>query len=116
MFFGVLHICKVQHARDPSLAIKRPATTVYVYDEVKTCMDEALQRARGYVCVNVPAYLQVLTVILCSSGLIEGEDAPDIVANTFLDRVSDEQLQEIGYSFLDHRECERSSFFCSWFC
>jgi hypothetical protein len=42
---------------------------------------------------------------LYARGLIEGEDAPDIVANTFLDRVSEEQLQEIGYSFLDHREC-----------
>jgi hypothetical protein len=105
MFFGVLRICKVQHAQDPSLAIKRPATTVYVYDEVKTRMDEALQRARGYVCVNAPAHPRTLTILLCSSGLIEGEDAPDIVANTFLDRVSNEQLQEIGYSFLDHREC-----------
>jgi hypothetical protein len=35
----------------------------------------------------------------CVRGLVEGEDAPDIVANTFLDQVTDEQLKDIGYSF-----------------
>ncbi|EDR15296.1 uncharacterized protein LACBIDRAFT_320988 [Laccaria bicolor S238N-H82] len=45
-FFGALRIRKVQDARDPTLAIKRPATTAHVYDAVKTRMDEALQNAR----------------------------------------------------------------------
>jgi len=35
-----------------------------------------------------------------------GEDAPDIVANTFLDQISEEQMRDVGYAFLDHRECE----------
>jgi hypothetical protein len=39
--------------------------------------------------------------------MIETEqDAPDIVANTFLAQVTAEQLKNIGYSFLEHRECE----------
>ncbi|KAF8517098.1 hypothetical protein JB92DRAFT_3307239, partial [Gautieria morchelliformis] len=84
MFFGVLRICKVQHARDPTLATKRPATTVIVYDAVKNRMDEALERARR--------------------GLIPGEDAPDIVANTFLENVTDDQFHGIGLAFLQHRE------------
>ena len=37
-------------------------------------------------------------------GLIPGQDAPDIVANTFLDQTSEEQLKQIGYAFLSHRE------------
>ena len=37
-------------------------------------------------------------------GLIPGEDAPDIVANTFLDQVTTQQLEDIGLSFLEHRE------------
>jgi len=41
-----LRIRKVQDAWDPTLALKRPATTVHVYDAVKTHMDEALQNAR----------------------------------------------------------------------
>ena len=39
-------------------------------------------------------------------GLIPGQDAPDIVANTFLDQTSEEQLKQIGYAFLLHRECK----------
>ena len=45
-FFGALHIRKVQDAQDPMLATRRPATTVHVYDAVKTRMDEALRNAR----------------------------------------------------------------------
>jgi hypothetical protein len=37
-------------------------------------------------------------------GLIPGQDAPDIVANTFLDQTSEDQLKQIGYAFLSHRE------------
>ena len=39
-------------------------------------------------------------------GLIPGQDAPDIVANTFLDQTSEEQLKKICYAFLSHRECK----------
>jgi len=35
-----------------------------------------------------------------------GEDTPDIVANTFLDQISEEQMRDVGYAFLDHRECK----------
>ncbi len=45
-FFGALRIRKVQDARDPKLTTRRLSTTVYVYDAVKTRMDEALQNAR----------------------------------------------------------------------
>ncbi|KAJ7692293.1 hypothetical protein B0H17DRAFT_1159658 [Mycena rosella] len=48
----------------PDLARDRPATTVIVFDAIKTRMDEALERVRN--------------------GLDDGEDAPDIIANTFL--------------------------------
>jgi hypothetical protein len=37
-------------------------------------------------------------------GLIPADDAPDIVANTFLAQLSDEKLTAIRYGFLDHRE------------
>ena len=37
-------------------------------------------------------------------GLILGQDAPDIIANTFLDQTSKEQLKQIGYAFLSHQE------------
>jgi hypothetical protein len=46
MFFGALRIRKEQDAQDPELAQKRPATTVIVYDAIKTRMDEALERVR----------------------------------------------------------------------
>jgi hypothetical protein len=39
-------------------------------------------------------------------GLIPGQDAPDIVTNTFLDQTSEEQLKQIGYAFLSHQECK----------
>jgi hypothetical protein len=47
------------------------------------------------------------------SGLIPADDAPDIVANTFLATLSDETLKNIRYSFLEHREreCYLTSFF-----
>ncbi|KAF8055687.1 hypothetical protein FPV67DRAFT_1741394 [Lyophyllum atratum] len=83
-FFGALRIRKVQDARDPMLAVQRPATSVYVYDLLKTKMDEALKNSH--------------------EGLIAGGDAPDVVANTFLDQLSDKTLDKIGYGFLDHRE------------
>jgi len=44
-----------------------------------------------------------LTNHICS-GLIPANDAPDIVANTFLATLSDETLKKIRYGFLEHRE------------
>ena len=35
---------------------------------------------------------------------VPADDAPDIVANTFLAQLSDEKLIAIQYGFLDHRE------------
>lgn len=40
------------------------------------------------------------------SGLIPNEDAPDIIANTFLAEVTEEELEKVGKAFLGHRECE----------
>ncbi|KAJ7772823.1 hypothetical protein B0H14DRAFT_3589285 [Mycena olivaceomarginata] len=83
LFFGVLRIRKEQDAADPSLAKKRPATFVIVYDSIKTRMDEALERERN--------------------GLMPEEDAPDIRANTWLSQVTEKQLQDIGFGFLSYR-------------
>ncbi|KIM75214.1 hypothetical protein PILCRDRAFT_49321, partial [Piloderma croceum F 1598] len=85
-FYGALRIRKQQDAANALLASTRPAATVYVWDLVKTRMREAIVRHR--------------------QGLIPGQDAPDIVANTFLDQTSEEQLKQIGYAFLSHRELQ----------
>jgi hypothetical protein len=39
------------------------------------------------------------------SGLVPNEDAPDIVANTFLAEVTQDELDKVGRAFLCHREC-----------
>jgi hypothetical protein len=36
--------------------------------------------------------------------MLDGQDAPDIVANTFLDQVTEAQMEAIGFGFLSHRE------------
>jgi len=41
-----------------------------------------------------------------SSGLVPGEDAPDIIANTFLQTITPEQIERVGKAFLCHRECK----------
>lgn len=53
-FFGALRIQQVQDAWDPTLALRRPATTgtAHVYDTVKTRIDEALQNACEYVILS----------------------------------------------------------------
>lgn len=38
------------------------------------------------------------------SGLVPNEDAPDIIANTFLSDVTEAQLEAIHMGFLAHRE------------
>jgi hypothetical protein len=43
---------------------------------------------------------------LVSSGLVPGEDAPDIIANTFLQTITPEQMEQVGKGFLCHRECK----------
>ncbi|KAJ7504735.1 hypothetical protein B0H11DRAFT_1709516, partial [Mycena galericulata] len=90
LFFGALRIRKEQDAADPSLALKRPAVSVFVYDAIKCRMDEALERVRN--------------------GLVPDEDAPDIRANTWLSEVTDEQLERIGQGFLAHRHIRLSVF------
>ncbi|KAJ3752657.1 hypothetical protein EV360DRAFT_75166 [Lentinula raphanica] len=85
LFFAALRIRKEQEAVDPTLRTKRPATSVTVWDLLKLRMDMALHRAR--------------------SGLVPGEDAPDIIANTFLSSITEEQIRHIGLNgFLMHRE------------
>jgi hypothetical protein len=37
-------------------------------------------------------------------GLVPNEDAVDIIANTFLSEVTEEQLTQIGLGFLKHRQ------------
>ncbi|KAK6966739.1 hypothetical protein R3P38DRAFT_3299484 [Favolaschia claudopus] len=90
LFFGVLRIRKEQDAADESLAARRPATSVFVLDSLKTRMDEALQRNRGR--------------------FDEDEDCPDIIANTWLSEVDQEQQDKIGLSFLAHRHLRLAVF------
>ncbi|KAJ3966843.1 hypothetical protein EV361DRAFT_540884 [Lentinula raphanica] len=85
LFFAALRIRKEQEAVDPTLRTKQPATSVTVWDLLKSRMDMALHRAR--------------------SGLVPGEDAPDIIANTFLLSITEDQIRHIGLNgFLMHRE------------
>ncbi|KAH9474890.1 hypothetical protein JR316_0013358 [Psilocybe cubensis] len=84
LYFGALRIRKEQEAKDPSLSQQRPATNVHVWDALKGRMNEALRRAR--------------------EGLIPEEDAPDIVANTFLSGITEAQMNSVGKGFLMHRE------------
>ncbi|KAF9072255.1 hypothetical protein BDP27DRAFT_1418172 [Rhodocollybia butyracea] len=74
-----------QEAQDSTLRGRRPSTSVTVWDALKSNMDISLHRAR--------------------SGLVPGEDAPDITANTFLSSINEEQILSIGLKgFLKHRE------------
>ncbi|PPQ75836.1 hypothetical protein CVT26_001130 [Gymnopilus dilepis] len=84
LYFGALRIRKEQEARDPTLSARRPATSVHVWDSLRGRMNEASQRTRD--------------------GLVPAEDAPDIIANTFLASITDEQMAEVGKGFLTHRE------------
>ncbi|KAF8219526.1 hypothetical protein L208DRAFT_1382990 [Tricholoma matsutake] len=87
LFFGALRIHKERDAENPSLAHKCPVTSVIVWDAIKNWMDEALERVR--------------------SGLVPAEDVPNIIANTFLAEVTQEQLDAIGLGFL--QRCELRS-------
>jgi hypothetical protein len=46
LYFGALRIRKEQEADDPTLARRRPATSVHVWDALKGRMNEALRRVR----------------------------------------------------------------------
>jgi hypothetical protein len=39
-------------------------------------------------------------------GLVPNEDAADIVANTFLQQITEDQMVQIGLGFLKHRHRE----------
>ncbi|KAF4613240.1 hypothetical protein D9613_010772 [Agrocybe pediades] len=84
LFFGALRIRKVQDAEDPKLHHTRPATTIHVWDSLKNRLNEAIERDRT------------------GGGTVE--DAPDIVANTFLEGIDDAQMAKVGIGFLMHRE------------
>ncbi|KAF9062011.1 hypothetical protein BDP27DRAFT_1369177 [Rhodocollybia butyracea] len=91
IFFAALRLRKQQEADDPTLRTRRPATSVTVWDLLKTRMDTALTKAR--------------------CGLIPGEDAVDIIANTFLSKITEEQILNVGLKgFLMHRELRSTVF------
>ena len=78
--------------------------TILIYDVIKNRMDEALECALKYV--SLPYLLCVCTFLTGEkSGLVPNGDAPDIVVNTFLEEVTEEQLDKISLGFLQH--CER---------
>lgn len=85
---------------DPSIKTSRVFNTVHVWDVVRSRLNESLHRVRRYIFW----YFNGLFVLLSFSGLVPGEDAPDIVANTFLAGVRPEQMEKIGLGFLKHRE------------
>ncbi|KAF9018420.1 hypothetical protein BDZ89DRAFT_960176 [Hymenopellis radicata] len=97
LFFAALRLRKLQEADDRTLAAKRPAATTIVYDAVKSRMRESL-KANSKVHPNA-------------------EDDQDIVANTFLQQITDEQLLRISRAFLSHRELRITVFgHLSWVC
>ncbi|KAF9031193.1 hypothetical protein BDZ89DRAFT_1064031 [Hymenopellis radicata] len=99
LFFAALRLRKLQEADDRTLAAKRPAATTIVYDAVKSRMREALKRT------------------LSADGDPNAEDDQDIVANTFLQQITDEQLSRISRAFLSHRELRITVFgHLSWVC
>lgn len=53
--------------------------------------------------MNIPNLKGVLPQ---TRGLIPGEDAPDIIANTFLAGITEKQMDAVGRGFLAHRESE----------
>lgn len=61
MFFGALRIRKEQDAAEQSLARRRPAVSIIVWDAIKNRMDEALERVRKYVtlCILILLDLQI---------------------------------------------------------
>lgn len=61
LFFGALRIRKEQEAADPTLATKRRASSVGVWDAIKNRMDEALERTRKYVFKIMSPAVLVLT-------------------------------------------------------
>ncbi|KAF9489783.1 hypothetical protein BDN71DRAFT_1435158 [Pleurotus eryngii] len=63
---------------------ERCKQTRCVWDEIKTHMD--------------------ITLKCACSGLVQGKDTPDIVTNTFLEDVTDEQMAVVGDGFIQHCE------------
>ncbi|CAK5271701.1 unnamed protein product, partial [Mycena citricolor] len=89
-FFGALRVRKQQDAKNPVLASTRPVTTGLVWDTIKERMSDAIKRA--YRGENV------------------GEDAPDVVANTILMDITDDDRDRIGRGFLAHRHLRLAVF------
>ena len=61
--------------------------------------------------VNESKYLlqyfwKILSDYILYRGLMPGEDAPDIIANTFLSGITEKQMDAVGRGFLAHRESE----------
>ncbi|KAF6752308.1 hypothetical protein DFP72DRAFT_815521, partial [Ephemerocybe angulata] len=84
-FFSALRIRKDQEALNPRIRDERRATSDVVWNAVKCAMDKAVKRVRS------------------GMGGRPEDDADDIVHNTFLDHVSDDDLWRIGCGFLMHR-------------
>jgi hypothetical protein len=52
LMYAAFRIRKLQEAQDPSLLVKRPAKSTYVWEAFKDRLDEALDRERE--CVIFP--------------------------------------------------------------
>ncbi|KAF9065976.1 hypothetical protein BDP27DRAFT_1297792 [Rhodocollybia butyracea] len=91
-YFGALRIRKQQEAADPSLKTKRPATSVIVWDAIKNRMDEALNREWSGD-INNP-----------------DDDAEDIIAQTFLDAMTQDKMDKINLAFLQHSHMRQAVF------
>jgi len=65
------------------------------------------QKVCGHFHLCISAVSQVLTCLILYSGQMgPNEDAPDIVANTFLAEITQQELDEVRKAFLMHRECK----------
>ena len=53
-------------------------------------------------------------ILRTPSGLVPREDAPDIIANTFLQNITPEQIERVGKGFLCHCECKLSFIYVSY--
>ncbi|KAF9559208.1 hypothetical protein CPC08DRAFT_751027 [Agrocybe pediades] len=84
LYFGVLRIRKLQEAEDPSLELRRPAKSIYMWEALKGRMNDAIKRERTGIGIT--------------------DDAVDITANTFLEGINDEQIEKVSMAFLTHRE------------
>lgn len=54
------------------------------------------------MCDYFPVAIRAIPLTIIQSGLVPAEDAPDIIANTFLAGITEDQIDKVGCGFLQH--------------